>query len=328
MNSETGWITQSPVLAERLEPIPGLLGESEIQKAKSDWKSFLDDCRNELDVIHKILKKQSAGASLIRDSHLPILPILESDEPLAVLMAAIEAYETNIPNKYTAPLRYAIRVRNIVFLRMLAETALRSENMVGMTWSAGNAGHLKRAPKGLYFLEIPHTKFKNQYSSYFGPPGRKNPYYAPLTKTLSHWLDEYINHCRPLLIESWREKKRGTDQAVDEGFLFVTGPGGKSQGLSHNSASKLLVDFSHEHLVYNPITKTGIPGVEPFREHAVRHIVATHVLKKTGSFRAAADAIQDTEETARRHYTRYLPSERDKIFRYIISELIDKDEDS
>src|SRR5690606_29694344 len=43
----------------------------------------------------------------------------------------------------------------------------------------------------------------------------------------------------------------------------------------------------------------GCPGVGP---HSFRHIVATAVIKRTGSFTAAALILHDREETVRAHY--------------------------
>ena len=45
--------------------------------------------------------------------------------------------------------------------------------------------------------------------------------------------------------------------------------------------------------------------------HAVRHIVATSLLRTTGDIYLAAWAIQDTARTVERHYGRFLP--RDKV---------------
>jgi len=42
----------------------------------------------------------------------------------------------------------------------------------------------------------------------------------------------------------------------------------------------------------------------------VRDVIATHVLKKTGSYELAGFAIQDTTETPMKHYARFLPREK------------------
>ncbi|PVM87767.1 hypothetical protein DDF67_13685 [Caulobacter endophyticus] len=46
---------------------------------------------------------------------------------------------------------------------------------------------------------------------------------------------------------------------------------------------------------------------------SARHVLASHVLKLTGSFEMAGYAIQDTAEMVERHYARFLPQEKAAI---------------
>jgi hypothetical protein len=63
--------------------------------------------------------------------------------------------------------------------------------------------------------------------------------------------------------------------------------------------------------IYNPYTKQGaIKGLLPHGPHCVRDILATHLLKKTGSYELAGYAIQDSMESVMRHYARFLPHEK------------------
>ena len=45
----------------------------------------------------------------------------------------------------------------------------------------------------------------------------------------------------------------------------------------------------------------------PHGPHNVRDVLATHILKLTGSYEQASYAIQDTPETVANHYGRFLP---------------------
>ena len=55
----------------------------------------------------------------------------------------------------------------------------------------------------------------------------------------------------------------------------------------------------------------GIPGkVLPFGPHSLRHIVATSVVKLTGSFEAAANVLLDSIDMVARHYARFAPRDR------------------
>ena len=63
--------------------------------------------------------------------------------------------------------------------------------------------------------------------------------------------------------------------------------------------------------IMNPYTGRGaIAGLLPHGPHCVRDIIATHILKQTGSYELASFAIQDTMEVVMRHYARFLPSEK------------------
>lgn len=63
--------------------------------------------------------------------------------------------------------------------------------------------------------------------------------------------------------------------------------------------------------IYNPYTKRGaIRGLLPHGPHSVRDVLATHVLKTTGSYEQASYAIQDTPATVQAHYGRFLPQDK------------------
>jgi len=55
----------------------------------------------------------------------------------------------------------------------------------------------------------------------------------------------------------------------------------------------------------------GVPrGVLPFGPHSIRHVVATDIVKQTGSFEAAANVLLDTINMVARHYARFAPRDR------------------
>lgn len=326
LDAKYGWITQSAWLAERLEPIDGIITEQEVSLAKTNWREFIRKNESELDDIRRYLKKIWEVTPPDRDSHLPILPILESDEPLKILYHAIREYESQTRYRTTAPVMSALDLRNVVLLRILAETALRSRNLIDLTWKPNNTGQLRRETNGYYMIEIPYTQFKNPQSRFFGPPRSKQNYKITLSKKLIPLLDRYLHSARALLLNCWAANN-GIDEPVDEGFLFVSRAQCISQHLSVVTARGIMRRFTATYLVYNPLTGTGIKGVEPFLLHAVRHIVATYILKKTGSYFEAGRAIQDTAYTAERHYARYAPEDLDKRFRHYITGIMDADDD-
>lgn len=48
----------------------------------------------------------------------------------------------------------------------------------------------------------------------------------------------------------------------------------------------------------------------PHGPHNVRDILATHILKRTGSYEQASYAIQDTPDVVQQHYGRFLPQDK------------------
>lgn len=326
LDAKYGWIAQSAWLADRLEPIEGIITEQEVALAKTNWHEFIRSKEPELDDLRRHLKKIWEITPPDRDSHLPILPILESDEPLRILNRAIKEYESQTWHRTTPPVMSALHLRNVVLLRILAETALRSRNLIDLTWKPNNTGQLRREANGYYTIEIPYAQFKNPHSRFFGPPRSKQNYKITLSKKMIPLLDQYLHSARKLLLNRWAANN-DIDDLVDEGFLFISRSGCLSQHLSPVTAAGIMRRFTATYLVYNPLTGTGIKGVEPFLTHAVRHIVATHILKKTGSYFEAGRAIQDTAYTAERHYAKYAPEDLDKKYRHYITGIMEEDDE-
>lgn len=72
--------------------------------------------------------------------------------------------------------------------------------------------------------------------------------------------------------------------------------------------------------VYNPYTGRGaIKGLLPHGPHSIRDVLATHVLKQTGSYEQASYAIQDTPEIVAKHYGRFLPQDKTALVAEILN---------
>ena len=72
--------------------------------------------------------------------------------------------------------------------------------------------------------------------------------------------------------------------------------------------------------VYNPYTGRGaIKRLLPHGPHNVRDVLATHILKQTGSYEQASYAIQDTPEMVAEHYGRFLPQDKSALAAQILN---------
>lgn len=74
--------------------------------------------------------------------------------------------------------------------------------------------------------------------------------------------------------------------------------------------------------IANPYTGRGaIAGLLPHGPHNVRDVLATHILKQTGSYEQASYAIQDTPETVAQHYGRFLPQDKAALAAQILNQV-------
>jgi len=74
--------------------------------------------------------------------------------------------------------------------------------------------------------------------------------------------------------------------------------------------------------IYNPYTGRGaIKGLLPHGPHNVRDVLATHILKLTGSYEQASYAIQDTPDMIQQHYGRFLPQDKAALAARILNEV-------
>ena len=78
------------------------------------------------------------------------------------------------------------------------------------------------------------------------------------------------------------------------------------------------------HGIYNPYTNRGaVKGLLPHGPHNVRDVLATHILKKTGSYEQASYAIQDTPDMVQQYYGRFLPQDKAAIAAQVLNRVWD-----
>jgi len=157
---------------------------------------------------------------------------------------------------------------------------------------------------------IPAVAFKNAHSSFFsGQPFRLA---LPDLCGLYGLIDAYLDRDRALLLGEARDpgtffvksvKRSSTDAAYDQTTFY--------------EAWRLTIQ---RYGVYNPYTRRGaIKGLLPHGPHNVRDVLATHILKQTGSFEQASYAIQDTPDIVAKHYGRLLPENKASLAAAILN---------
>jgi hypothetical protein len=74
--------------------------------------------------------------------------------------------------------------------------------------------------------------------------------------------------------------------------------------------------------IYNPYTQRGAKaGLLPHGPHNVRDVLATHILKQTGSYEQASYAIQDTPDMVAQRYGRFLPQDKAALAARILKQV-------
>ena len=158
---------------------------------------------------------------------------------------------------------------------------------------------------------IPSAAFKNADSSFFS----SKPFRLVLPD-----LEELYDHLEAYIE---RHRSRLLNGCTDPGTLFVKSASARSRDAAYNQTTfyeawRLTIQ---RYGIYNPYTRRGaIEGLLPHGPHNVRDVLATHVLKQTGSYQQASYAIQDTPEMVARHYGRFLPEDKSAMAAQILNQ--------
>lgn len=320
---ETGWLRQHPALADRLDPIPGIVTPSEISDARSDWDGA---CDRFFAFAQARAKEIARVARVHRDSFEPVLADLEAPSPVAEYRRITEEILCLAPDPSRYPRAAAENARSFLMLRLGMHLGLRQKNLrqllicprdrlptperqlearrLGeMRWSAKPAG---------WEVIIPSVAFKNGNSSFFG--NRPFRLVLPDLGDLYRHIDAYLRKHRDALLAG----------ASDPGTFFVKTVKATSQNAAYdqNTFYEAWRLVTQRYGVHNPFTGRGaIVGLLPHGPHNVRDVLATHILKQTGSYEQASYAIQDTPEMVAKHYGRFLPQDKAALAARILNQV-------
>lgn len=320
---DTGWMRQSPRLAGRLSPMPGLITEGDVVRLQSDWQRACDDL---FSYAHAAAKEIKAVARVHRDPFEPIMPVLEADSPVAEYRKITDEVLRLMPDQSRYPKAAAESVRTFLMLRLGLHLGVRQKNLRqlmvtpkgGVPRSERTLADLRRGElrwnvrEEAWEVLIPAVAFKNAHSSFFG--GKPFRLSLPDLGNLYEYIDAYLTRHRPELLA----------RAADPGTLFVKSVNSRSRDPSYDQSSfyeawRLAIQ---RYGVFNPYTGRGaIRGILPHGPHSVRDVLATHVLKRTGSYQQASYAIQDTPEMVAKHYARFLPEDKAAMAAQILNQV-------
>lgn len=319
---ETGWLRQNRHLIERVRPIPGLVSQADIDTARADWggacETFFKHATGRVKEIQRVVRVH-------RDPFEPILVVLEAPSPVGEYRKITEEILRRIPNERRYPRAAAEAVRSFLLLRLGLHLGLRQKNLRQlMVCPRGQAprserqladmkrGELRWSDRDAgWEVLIPAVAFKNATSSFFG----NKPFRLVLPDLggLYDYLEAYIDRHRAVLLAGAR----------DPGTFFV-----KTVKTTSANAAYCQTTFYEawrltiqRYGIYNPYTGRGaIKGLLPHGPHNVRDVLATHILKQTGSYEQASYAIQDTPDMVAQHYGRFLPQDKAALAAKILNQ--------
>ncbi|MEH2480196.1 hypothetical protein V1282_003553 [Nitrobacteraceae bacterium AZCC 2146] len=315
LHSETGWITQSPHLAQRLKPIIGkdgkiIISQAEIDHACADWPRA---CRQAWEEYGRLKKSHKQSGQRRRDTHKDIMPILKLSNPLV----AFQTLCTGLQNDRFELRSYAhaIQLRDQVLAGLLTQCAFRRNTLRLL-----DLEHLSYdAERNIWALRVPREIFKNQDGPYFVSPNREvRPFYErDLIDQFGLYeaLNQYLCWGRTLILAGTDTQALlicGKRRARKPGSVNYEGEQGRFQS---SSVQKLTKQLTGRYVGYKPKTGRGLEGIKQFPPHAFRHILATGILKLSKSRQPeqeAADAIHDSIDMVRSNYARYVPRDREK----------------
>jgi hypothetical protein len=298
-----------------------MISEADVVAATGDWDAA---CTRLHTYAHGRKKDLQSVARVHRDPFEPILPILEADSPVGEYRKITEEILERMPHARRQPKAAAECVRAFLMLRFGLHLGLRQKNLRQLRFcrrgdQPSSERHLENLKCGElrwndrsvgWEVLIPAVAFKNASSSFFS----KRPYrlLLPDLGRLYEFIDTYLDRDRAILLAG----------ADDPATFFVksakrTTANAAYDQLSFYEAWRLAIQ---RYGIYNPYTGRGaIKGLLPHGPHNVRDVLATHVLKKTGSYEQAGYAIQDSPEIVAKHYGRFFPHDKSALAAEILN---------
>ena len=232
-----------------------------------EWEQH---CNAALQWVKNSKKAIAPKVSMSRNPFEPIRSIVELPNPMGAVADAVQRMQAaRIVTGGEAEAKWG---RDLLLMMLLASNPIRARNLKELTWRADNSGDLRQDADGGWRIVIPRQRLKNSEGA-----ARDADYNCRVQPALWPHLERYLREYRPLL---------GGD-ATDYVFVCPSGKNRPWRGLNRR---------------FMAITRRFFIGTPGFSPHAMRHIVATAILKRSGSIIRAAKALHDKPETVQKHY--------------------------
>ena len=216
-------------------------------------------------------------------------------KPLSAAYEGLQRHDDDILKSDPSKSSYHRGFRMSVLLHIALQCGFRVGTFVKLTYREDQTGNLRRDGDGWVVAVEPEIlKNGNASTNFHGGKG--------FTRKLSDingcfaMLEEYITVSRPALLDGSASDKLLINTSKKPDYKPVI-----LDALVRMKTSRLFGEGAGDH---------RIGSVEKFPLHGFRDILATSVLKQTRDYQSAADAIGDSVEITKKHYSRWQLAER------------------
>ena len=242
----------------------------------SEW---IQKCNDVFNLVKQLKSHIKSSMKLCRDPFDPIKEVISLDNPLLAIKDMIARMRADRPSPGT--IQEAIWARDLLLINILVCTPLRLGNLQSIVYKSDNSGNLYFKNDN-WHLQISAEQFKNRNGA-----AKNTIFDIELNPKLKTDIDRYLKIYRLTLLKT-QEK---------DGLLFISSNVQSKNGWK--SMSRRVETLTKKYLM-------GCPGVGA---HAIRHIVATAIIKDSGDFSTAALVLHDREETVRKNYAHLIPQD-------------------
>jgi hypothetical protein len=323
-DDDHGWIRAHPEFAAGLLPLSGIVKDETIALAQENWPAYCDKALNYCRARSRKIRRIGRRRGRHRNSFTPIDVVLDKPKPLREFRKILEEMQKRAPDRKAYPIIAAEHARvYLVFVVGLKsgyrQKMLRQMLVVARDQKPFPYDYLVRRERAMLFFDpeqvqesgtvgawviiAPREAFKNADAEFFRQEGPHRVVVEDING-LYDIIDRYIEEDRAVLLGR---------SATSTPLLFVKTAAAGTRGIEYGDQSfyqmyRSAIEF---YGIYNKWTGRGaIAGLMPHGPYAMRDVLATHVRRVTGSWERAADAIQDSVATVKRHYAKYFPHER------------------
>jgi len=279
------------------------------------------------DGVKNLERKLKIAGIDVTDGYHAVEPLLETPEPLRWVLEGIrlmlrdaagrvgDLLAPQIPTAKSEAGEALALYRDVVLFWLMVAHPLRAKHYYEAHLDtsqfhdgdfAPGRGHVGRAD-GRYYLAYRKSEFKNARSQVF--QSLKD------TDFVQFSLNDPTH---PLLVLDVDGKRYSLNELfhiylhkIHPHLAKNLGPTGPLLPL-FPGADKLnkIQRVFHSRSAYVAAVPNVPRGLLPFGPHSIRHVVATDIVKQTGSFEAAANVLLDTINMVVRHYARFAPRDR------------------